>query len=166
MPAVVPPRPEEGSGCGSQGLELVGSSQSNPSSSQRAGRTHHPSPIPFLTVSTGSRRDWEAFHILCLGALHMLRCTRLSMVWISAVIFCRVKSVAPVGIHNQIRATQSRVFAGAKRSPPGLKAAVPEQADNLNQDLPRKPSTSNLLLLFVKTTENIIICLPGKESRL
>lgn len=144
----------------------MGSSQSSPSSSQCAGRTHHPSPIPLLTVSTDRGRDWEAFHIRCLRALHMLCCTSLGMIWISAVIFCRVKSVVPVRIHNQIRATQSRVFASAKHSPLGLKAAVPKQADNLNQDLPRKPGISNLLLLFVKTTEKIIICLPGKESRL
>lgn len=65
--------------------------------------------------------------------------------------FLKVKSTVPVGIRSRVRAAQSRVFA--IHSPLRPKAAGPEQADNLSQDLPTKPSISYLLLLFVKSTE-------------
>lgn len=152
MPAVVPPHPR--GLC--QGLGRAGARGKLPELAQvmaavgmqRAGRTCHPLSSSLLIISTDSPRDWEAFDILCLRA-----CTCSAVPasgWFG--------SLSQSYIHgsywdSQPNKSNTKQFLPAKHSPLGLKAAVPEQAGSLNQDLPRKPSISYLLLLFVKTTE-------------
>lgn len=78
---------------------------------QCAGRTCHPLSRSIIdNFHRQSKGLGSILHPLPQG-LHTPCCTCLGMVRISAVILHKVKSTVLVGIHSQMRATKSRVFA-------------------------------------------------------
>lgn len=96
----------------------------------------------------------------------MLCCTYLGMIWIFAVIFCEVKSTVPVGIHNQIRATQSRVLPVQNAHLWVLKLQSLNKQIASVRTCPESQAYLTYYCYSLKLQKKIIICLPEKESRL